>query len=666
MVSHEDTVFPENVASVEQEQHTRLSEQNELLDAQVRQTVAEKVERLGNVELLRTSDYTVNSFERRVGDRLFAEVGLEDGLAIARPSIKGKKVALDADLAINAIPLVESLGRTVPLPEVSKRVVEALTADDLVGSVEAAGPFINVKVDIPKFAEGVFGQVATEADHYGWSRDGAPEVVVIDYSSPNVAKNLTVAHLRSTIIGQSIMHLQEATGNIPVGINHIGDWGTHFGNIIYQYQQEIAERGDEFLEELNQDPAQTLMTIYRKFNGNLEHMSDDEKRAALDAGRAIFLDLEQGDPEYTDLWFKFRDWSLDNFFPIYKRLNNVEFDAIQGESFYEGRMKPAVDEALEAGVLVRKEDGSVVFPSQPLVDPATMKENPHIMLSQDGTPRDEMIIKPSGGTVYLTRDIAAIMYRTRELGASKLLYVIGKEQGEHCIELFNMAHQLGVIALGDAQHVSFGHLNVGGRKMSSRTGRIMLLEQLLDEACEAAGQVIETRDRPRDGVDKAALAETVGIGATIFNDLRQDRIKDIEFDPEQDVAKMVEGGAVYIQYTHARLQSILEKATATTEYTADNEYAPVAHKSERDVLVMMSLFPRVVKDAAEHHAPHKVANFLAEFCQAVNTFRADKSLHVIDADTADAGAFRVELVRSSAQVIKNAASLLHLEVPDRM
>ena len=467
---------------------------------------------------------------------------------------------------------------------------------------------------------------------------------------------MTVAHLRSTIIGHSLMKIQEAVGNIPFAVNHVGDWGTQFGNIIYQYRKEMESDPVAFQAELDNDPTAALMRIYRKFT-----KEKDSDPKSVDEAREIFLHLEQGDPELVTLWSQFREWSLRDFGPTYDRLR-IDFDAIQGESFYEDRMPGVIDDALKKGVLVRNNEGSVVFPSQPLIDPISGEVNSQIMFDQSGEPRDEVIVKPSGGTVYLTRDIAAIYYRAKELGADRILYVIGKEQQAHCLELFNMAHQLGYMALGNAVHVSFGHLNVDGRKMKSREGKVVLLNELLDESEAAASAYIAERD----AVDIADLSEAenriasqIGIGALVFGDLRQDRTKDIEFSA--DMARAVEaGGVAYVQYTNARLGSVLSKFEKPGQLVD----LPELSVTERDVLVDIARFPEIIQEAAKFNAPHKIASYLTKFCQRMNAFYSESP--VMQAESETHRNFRLHLIASAIQVISNSANLLHVELPERM
>ncbi len=647
-----------------------LAEENTQIDRDAKQALSEKIERLSSLDLLASNEYVINRLSEQINARIHELFGVDIELAVEQPSIKGKKAASTTDLVINIIPLARSIENAPSVPELSARIAEAISDISYIKKVDTVGPFVNIEVAGATVGNDIFDQVAVQGEHYGWSRDRDPEIIVIDYSSPNVAKNLTLAHLRSTIIGQSVANLKEATGDVPFGINHIGDWGTHFGNIIYQYKRELAERGEEFLAELEDNPAKVLMAIYRKFNENVKTLPEEVAAGMLAEGRQVFLELEQGDPEYVALWRKFRNWSLDDFAPTYERLNDVRFDAIQGESFYEDRMGDAVQEALQAEVLLQLEDGSVVFPSQVLIDPATMKENTQIMRSQSGDPRNEIVVKPTGGTVYLTRDLAAILYRVRELGASKVLYVIGKEQGSHCIELFNIAHQMGAVALGDAQHVSFGHLNISGQKMSSRSGKITLLNEVLDEARDAAATILGKRHS--DEPVPIETAEEIGVSATIFNDLRQDRTKDIEFDPENDVPSMLKnGGAVYIQYTYARLNSILRKAAETNISPAETESTSSrpstnTRKSEKDILVQISMFPRVIRDAADYNAPHRVATYLTELCQSVNSFLSEPESRVLDAKSPDERDFRLKLVASTSQVVQNAVLILQMRLPEHM
>lgn len=632
-----------------------LLEQNQEIDREVKAALEKRKEAVSAELLPATDDYYVSDLQSTIAAAIEIAGYSTEGLVIAPPNLKGE-VTTSIDLAFNLAGVAKRAGE--PLPDVVAKVVQELSSS-LIKRVETIGPFVNVEFDYQTVAPNVLRQVETMGSQYGHFRDGDPELVVVDFSSPNIAKNMTAAHLRSTIIGQSLVKIQEASGNIPFGINHIGDWGTQFGQYIYQYRKELAEHGEKFLAELEADPTATLLRIYREFNAN--KMDNPE---SVDEARSIFLQLEKGeDPELVELWVKFRAWSLRDFGPTYNRLN-VEFDAVQGESFYEDRMTPTVEEAVARGVLTINEDGAVVFPSQPLVD-AHGKTNDRIMLGPKGEPRDEIIVKPSGGTVYLTRDLAAIRYRAQELGADKILYVIGKEQQVHCIELFNMAHQMGYIALGDAEHVSFGHLTVDGRKMSSRKGKISMLDTIIDSSVEEALEAMVKRRRDGDTEsepteEEREIARKLGISTLIFDDLRQDRTKDIEFDPE--ASRDIEAGrAMYLQYTNARLSGVLGKLGEVEKLeTVPEDISP----EERTLVMEIARLPYVIKEAAELSAPHKLATYITQFCKTANVFYNESP--ILNAEDNSQRIFRANLAKAAQQVINNTAYLLHIELTDRM
>lgn len=637
-------------------QENLLAVQNRLLDLEVKAALEAKIEEVGRIELPRSDDYLGAKLKKEVVVAIDNN-GFDHTKTTIVPPNRSNPDAKKFDLAFNVSGMAKERGKSSL--GVAEDLADKLTQEDSIRIAGSSGSFVNVEVNYDELAPSIFNEVSRLGDRYGHFRDGQHQVVIVDYSSPNVAKNMTVAHLRSTIIGQSILKIEEAAGNVAFGINHIGDWGTQFGNIIYEYRKELTERGSDFMNELDDDPTATLMRIYRAFN---ERKDDDPE--AVEAARDIFLSLEQGDHELVQTWSQFREWSLRDFGPSYDRLR-VKFDAIQGESFYEDRMTPAVEEAVARGVLKFNEEGAVVFPGQPLANPTTGKINDRVMLDHNGDIRDEIIVKPSGGTVYLTRDLAAIHYRGVELGADRVLYVIGKEQQTHCMELFSMADQLDYIPLGDAEHISFGHLNVDGRKMKSREGKVVLLNDILDESVSAAVRLLEDRKQERGDYseltpEELEIARQVGTSALIFNDLKQNREKDIEFDP--DTARTLEAGnAAYVQYTNSRLNSIIYKVGSPEPVTdmPDN-----IDSSERIILTEIMRFPEVIKEAASRKSPHKIASYLTEFCQVINLFYHERP--IAKASSEIERNFRLNLVESARQVIKNASDLIHIELPERM
>ena len=634
-----------------------LVARNRQLDRQVKATLALRKEEASEKQLPEFASYQLPALETDL-HAVLQGMGYQGGkvtLSVPPTSVQEKQ---GFDIACNLASIAKDLGRN-PV-DFTKEVAKQFAKNHWVKGVSTAGPFLNVQLNHQKFASDVITQIRDTGEQYGSYNEGAGKVVLIDYSSPNVAKNMTVAHLRSTIIGHSLSKMHAAAGYTPLRVNHLGDWGTQFGKIIYQYRKELHRDGEAFLTRLNENPAAVLLEIYRKFTD-----AEAEDPEAAEEARQIFLKLENGDPELTALWEKFLTWSMQDFSGVYDRLG-VRFDSIQGESFYEDRMADAVEEAEERNVLRRNEEGAVVFPGQSLYDPANGKMNDGIMKDQQGIARDEVILKPSGGTVYLTRDLAAIRYRTQELHVDKILYVIGKEQQKHCLMLFAMAEQLGYIERGQAEHISFGHLNVDGRKMKSRSGKIALLNDVLDESIEAAGAVVRsrnadasTRSSDMDDLDTQGIAEQVGISAVIFNDLKQDRLRDIEFSP--DAAQHVESGQCpYLQYAYCRLKAISEKAGESGSIERIPEQISAL---EKGILVHLAAFPKAIREAVEKNAPHKIATYMTDLSQLTNNFYTHYPVAKADGDVRG---FRLALVEACQQVMLNASDLLHIELPDRM
>ena len=651
---------------------------NRELDAEVKEKLALRRREAGERMLPGMDEYTFARAEKEIGEVLLAHNFDRGMLRIGRPpsSLKG---AGHVDLCFNTGQMARKADQDPT--EVAELLVDGISQLDFVSGVNVVpmkgGANVNISLDFSNFAPNVMADVSALGDRYGHFNEGNCDTVLFDYSSPNIAKNMTVAHLRSTIIGESLAKIHAAAGYTSFRVNHLGDTGTTFGKVIYMFRKEMAERKEEFEAELKEDASGALMRIYRQFEE--DHKTDDQAQAEV---RELSLRLEKGDPEMVEIWKKTRDWSLEAFREVYEMLG-IEFDAMQGESFYQDRMNPAIVAALDAGVLQVAEGGAIVFRGQELTVPETGKTEKSIMRKkkkkkspeEDGPQdewRDEIVVKPNGGTVYMTRDIAGLQYRCRELGADQVLYVIGKEQRPHCTMLMNIAAQMGYNQIGDSQHVSFGHLNIKGRKMSSRHGEVVLLKDILDDAVEAARELIRKRkvegmDSEPEGVveltaEEEETAQKVGIGTVIFNDLRQDRTRDIEFNP--DAAGSIEaGGCPYIQYTYCRLGSILEKAGAEDEPSGDFTVPENLEKVERDMVVALSLFPSTVADAVDAKAPHKIANGLDQFSRTLNSFYTTCDVNKADEPQRS---FRIELVKRCRQVLKNSAELLHVQMPDKM
>ena len=645
----------------------KLAEFNSKLDAQVKSDLKKKISDAKKRSLPSLDDYSFIKLENDI-EGIAKKLKLNpETLKITQPPSKLKGVE-DVDLAFNVGSIAREAGKE---PEdVAKELAEEIKKIESVKEVEIiplkGGAFVNIKLDHTEFSAGVLDEVKNLSDNYGSFNEGNSKVVILDYSSPNIAKDMTAGHLRSTIIGHSLSKIYEAGGYVSFGINHLGDTGTTFGKVIYQYNKEMKERGDKFKKELEADPSSTLMRIYREFGETSE-----KEPGAMDEARDLSLKLEQGEAELVELWLKIREWSLAGFHKVYARLK-ISFGAMMGESFYDDKMPAVKEEGLKNNVFKKNDEGAVVFPGQTLTDPLTGKENESVMktrvnendTAEDMVWKDEIIVKPSGGTLYLTRDVATIRYRAEELKAEKIIYAVGKEQRPHFIMLFNIVDQLNYCPIGKAVHVSFGHLNMGGKKMKTREGKVILLNDILDESVGAAEELIRQRKAEGDSEsdltdEEKEIANKVGIGTVIFNDLRQDREKDIEFNP--DAAKSLEsGGCPYIQYTYCRLGSILKKAF---DYSEKFEVPEDISAVEKKMLVVLSMFPNTVSEAMRSNAPHKIANMLDQLTQLVNTFYQSQDVNKAPEPLKS---FRVALVKSCQQVIRNAADLLHVEMPEKM
>lgn len=632
---------------------------NRALDQSVRERLAARLEEGYTREKPERGEYVLEVLQRDF-ENVLSSMGIVRGSVMLMPP--ARKGLEDIDLAYNCAKMAAANKRNPK--EFAEDLAGRCRGLAFVQDVTLAGPFLNFTLDMRTFAPTVLERISNRKDLYGHFNQGNGSHVLVDYSGPNIAKNMTVAHMRSTIIGQSICNIYEASGYTAFRVNHLGDWGTQIGKVIFEYQKNLREQGPEFLERLHADPPATLMQIYRDFCDR-----EEEDPASSTQAEMLFLRLERGDPELLKLWEQCRVWSIGGFMPVYERLR-VSFDALQGESFYEDRMPAAIQEAVEKGVLQIHENGAIVLAGRTLKDPMTGKADDNVMKSRlsenDNTMvwRDEIVVKPSGGTVYLTRDIAAIKYRAQELKAEKILYVIGREQERHCLMLMNIASEMDIIPLGNARHLSFGHLKINGKKMGSRKGEIRLLNDVLDDSIAAASRLLsEHKERqqldPALTMEEEEAARVIGTGTLIYNDLRQDREGDIEFDPAS-ASEIKTGGCPYIQYTHCRLKSISEKCPEET----DTGVVPDTFSAlERFLVRELALFPRALAEALEANAPHRIAVYVDQLTQTANAF-----YHAHDVAKANGKerTFRLALVRSCQQVIKNAMALLHIELPNRM
>jgi len=491
---------------------------------------------------------------------------------------------------------------------------------DLVGKIEARGAYVNF-FPSGEFYEIVLREILQKGDDYG-SGEKKDEVIVIDFSSPNVAKPMSVGHLRSTIIGQSLYNILTFLGYKCIGDNHLGDWGTQFGALLAAFELW----GNE--EELESDPIRHLFELYVKF-----HRESEKNERLEELAREKFRLLESGSEREKELWKRFVDLSLREFQRIYDLLG-VKFDYVLGESFYYSRAKRLVQRALEQGI-AKISKGVVVIP-----------------LEEFGLP-PLVIQKSDETTLYSTRDLATIEYRLEEFSPSKMIYVVGAEQKLYFKQLFAAARKLGFNC--DFVHVDFGLVTIGGEKMSTRRGKVVLLEDLLREAIAKAKQVIEERNPLLQNSDE--IAKIVGIGAVIFNDLKGDRIQQVDFDLNR-MLNFEGDSCPYVQYAYVRGRSILRTAGVTKVTLKSVE---LLSDYEKKLIELLSFFPRIVKLAAETLKPHYIAQYLLDLAESFNSFYTH--CRVIGSPNE---ATRLAIVSATTHVLKSGLSLLNIRAPEMM
>lgn len=455
---------------------------------------------------------------------------------------------------------------------IAQEVAEQVDASKF-DKVVAMGPYVNFFLKRGAVVNETLHAVLEGGASYGQSDLGQGRNVVIDMSSPNIAKPMSMGHLRSTVIGNSISLILAKLGYQPVRVNHLGDWGTQFGKLIVAYQGW----GDE--ATVKADPVKELVKLYVDFHEKAETQPELEDQA-----RAIFKRLEDGDPEMLALWQWFREESLKEFQKVYDLLE-VEFDSYNGEAFYNDKMDEIVDLLEEKGLLSVDNGATLVHLEDETLPPALIK-------------------KSDGSTLYLTRDLATAYYRKRTYDFAKNLYVMGSEQSVHFKQLQTVLEMMGNEWAKDMAHVPFGLITLNGKKLSTRKGKIVLLEEVLKEAISLARQQIELKNPGLENKDQ--VARQVGVGAVVFHDLKTERMNSFDFNLEEIVQFEGETGP-YVQYTHARSRSILSKygqeVDLSAEFDLSDDYAWEVAKKLAD-------YPRIIRQAGDRYEPSVVAKYL--------------------------------------------------------
>ena len=498
---------------------------------------------------------------------------------------------------------------------------------DFLGKVESVKGYLNFFIDRAIYAEKVIGLALEQGERYGADDSGAGKTVVLDYSSINIAKRFHIGHLSTTMIGNSLVRLHRFFGWNTVGVNHLGDWGTQFGKMIAAYKRW----GDH--DAVAAGGVDEMVKLYVRFNAEAE-----QNPALNDEGRAWFKKIEDGDPEALEIFNWFKAVTLKDAERVYDMLN-VKFDSYAGESFYNDKMQPVIDALKEKGLLVEDQGAQIVD------------------LTDYGMP-PALILRSDGATLYMTRDLAAAKYRKDTYDFDKSLYVVAYQQDLHFRQLFKVLELMGYDWASKCEHVSFGMVSFGGESLSTRKGTVVYLDDLLTQAVEKARAIID--EKSPDLENKDEVARQVGIGAVVFFDLYNNRIKDIDFTWERALNFDGETGP-YVQYTHARACSVLRKAGDVDRSAPD--FAALSDPFSQDVVRLIEQFPDILKSAVNRSEPSMVTRFSVDLAQAFNKFYYENKVMVDDAGTRAARLMLTDAVR---QTLKQALYLIGVEAPERM
>lgn len=532
------------------------------------------------------------------------------------------KTADHGDIAFPAFSLAKVMRKAPQM--IAAEVQEQLDMTPF-DKVEVVGPYINFFLKKDAISDTILKTILEQGAHYGDQTDGNNTNVPIDMSSPNIAKPISMGHLRSTVIGNALANILQKMGYNPIKINHLGDWGTQFGKLIVAYKKWGSE------EAVKENPIKELLNLYVRFHKEAETDPDLNEEA-----RQWFRRLEDGDEEATRLWRWFREESLKEFMHIYDMLG-ITFDSFNGEAFYNDKMQAIIDELKEKNLLVESKGAMVVNLDKYDLNPA-------------------LIQKSDGATLYITRDLAAAEYRHREYDFSQSLYVVGNEQSMHFKQLKAVLKEMGHDWADNIHHIPFGLITQGGKKLSTRQGKIVLLEEVLNEAIASAKEQIEAKNPSLENKDE--VAHQVGVGAVVFHDLKNDRLNNFDFTLDEVVRFEGETGP-YVQYTHARACSILRKA----EFKEDtNTNLSLNDADSWEVIKLLQAFPATVKKASEQYEPSVIAKHAIHLAQAFNKYYA----HVRILEDDDQKQARLSLVKAVTTVLAEDLRLLGLAAPTNM
>lgn len=517
---------------------------------------------------------------------------------------------------------------------IAAELAEKLQGEKIFSEVSPVNAYVNMFVSREEMMKSTVSEVLEEKENFGRSDIGGNKKVIVEFSSPNIAKPFHIGHIRSTVIGNSLSKIYDALGYDVFKINHLGDYGTQFGKMICAYRRW----GNR--EDVINSPIKTLLGYYTKF-----HVEVEEHPELEDEARAIFTKLEQGSKEEVELWQWFREESLKEFQRVYDMLG-IEFDSYNGESFYSDKMPRVEKELLDKGLLQESKGAQVVDLEEYKLGTALIK-------------------KSDGSSLYITRDIAAAVYRKENYDFYKNIYVVATQQNLHFQQLFKILELMGYDWANQCVHVPFGMVRLEEGTMSTRHGRVVFLEDVLNGAIEKTREIIEEKNPNIENLEE--ITSQVGIGAVVFNELSNNRIKDYTFKWDQILNFDGETGP-YVQYTHARCASLLRKAgeniVAKAQDPKNVDFALLAKSdSAYELTKLIYAFPGVVEQAGEKYEPSIITRHIIDIAQCFNKFYHDE--HIIVDDEVEKTS-KIALVIATKRVIATGIGLLGMKAPERM
>ena len=568
------------------------------------------------------------NFKEEIAKLIAAEVtDLE--LAEIQSMIEVPQDSKMGDYAFPCFKLAKVMRKAPPL--IAKGIAEKIAENSMFEKVEQVNAYVNMFISKEALVKDVIDAVMAEGTEYGKTNIGNGDNVIVDFSSPNIAKPFHIGHIRSTVIGNSISKLYRALGYNVIGVNHLGDYGTQFGKMIVAYRLW----GNK--EDVEREPIKTLLAYYTKF-----HVEAETNPALEDEARETFARLEAGEPEEKELWQWFRDESLKEFNRVYDMLG-ITFESYAGESFYSDKMPAVIAEMREKNLLVPSAGAEIVE------------------LQQYGL-TDAPVLKSDGSSIYITRDIAAAKYRMDTYNFVKDIYVVASQQNLHFQQLKKIIELMGYEWCKDIVHVPFGLVSLEEGTMSTRHGRVVFLEDVLTRAVEQTKEIIREKGVNTENIDETA--KIVGIGAVVFNELSNNRIKDYVFSWNKVLDFNGETGP-YVQYTYARCASVLrnagEEAVKAAQAGIKAEY--ITSESAFELAKLIYRLPQVIIEAAEKYEPSILTRHLVDIAQGFNRFYHDEHILV---ENEDEKAAKLALVLAAKTAIKNGLALLGMEAPERL